>query len=709
WGDKERALLSLGHVLHLVQDATVPDHTRDDAHAFKKTYENYAERFTVGSFRFADDLTFTGQKPVRLDTLGEYFDSLAVFSNGNFFSDDTILDEYFNKPTIKEEKYFRLRNGISYNFGLGMLTQALTRIDSKRNLFSGQIEKTYQLDDIDNLVVSDYWQHLSEKAVLGSAGVIELFFKEVAVERKSHRLFDLNKSYIKRFIDRLSIGANNALSALGTLWSLSLSSNNHDLDNNSNIEANIASSQKEEISPILDNIPITESTISQAQIDQLMTEVLALQQQLDDFRAKLETENNQNIESSIELAEISQHVHHHISSVESVSLAADENLIPEVVEKIMIESPVILSPLDFSVPFSTTTIIFSGSSTPGNFVFCDFDHDNIILSDQESGEWELVINDLPQGTTTLNFFARDIGDHISEAVAIEIFIDSLPPTISLSVEECAKSRLSDHCSIDPTEKIHISWTISKPGEYSYKLFNTYEFWGDWGEDLEILMADTTNSSIIYETDLSDGPIGWRLVLSARDNNGEEIQSEPFEIWFSVRSLVINEIGWTGTAASSADEWLELYNSLPFELSLDNFWLVGSDNKPLIELSGTISGQDFYLIERIDDEVISDLPANLVANFVENSEMEGLPDDNLQLRLVKKEDEIEMVWDQTILFNPDYYGLDCSIERRWDRDGNLQSSWEVVNTGWRQNGRDRNNELVAGTPLMENSILRVAPM
>ncbi|MEK9195305.1 MAG: hypothetical protein AAB975_02930, partial [Patescibacteria group bacterium] len=32
WGDKKRGLESLGHVLHLIEDASVPDHTRNDPH-----------------------------------------------------------------------------------------------------------------------------------------------------------------------------------------------------------------------------------------------------------------------------------------------------------------------------------------------------------------------------------------------------------------------------------------------------------------------------------------------------------------------------------------------------------------------------------------------------------------------------------------------------------------------------------------------------
>jgi len=31
-GNKERAYIALGHIVHLIEDMTVPDHTRDDAH-----------------------------------------------------------------------------------------------------------------------------------------------------------------------------------------------------------------------------------------------------------------------------------------------------------------------------------------------------------------------------------------------------------------------------------------------------------------------------------------------------------------------------------------------------------------------------------------------------------------------------------------------------------------------------------------------------
>lgn len=714
WGDKERALLSLGHVLHLVQDATVPDHTRDDAHAFKKTYEKYAERFTTSSFRLADDLTIAGQKPIRFDTLNEYFDSLAVFSNGNFFSDDTILDEYFNKPIVKEEKYFRLRNGINYNFGFGVLAQALTRIDSKRNLFSGQIEKTYQLDDIDNLVVSDYWQHLSEKAVLGSAGVIELFFKEVAAEKESRRLFDLNKSYLERFLDRLAQGADNTLAGLSFWQTNSSNSEPESAEEIPGDEQNPENPEPPVLEDETEDSEENQTEVDQAELDRLMTEVRALQVQLEAYRARLETEPNEdevtNPLDEQEVKEVTEESYQVYTNVSSYSVGgsggvvlADENLIVEE-EEVVIAKPIILSPADFSTPFLTTTITFSGTSTPGLTVFCDFGHDNAVMSDSETGEWVLEINNLPQGTTTLNFFARDAEDHVSEPVAVGIAVDSLPPTVTLTVAECDNSLVADRCLISPVEEINVSWSATK-GEYvSYELKEVWEFWDFAGEEVDIVLATTASTSLVLDCDYPPYyPVGWRLVLSAENSVGERIYSEPFEIWFDPWPLIINEVGWTGTAASSTDEWLELYNPLPFEQSLEGFWIVGLEEKPLIELAGVISGQGFYLIERGDDRVISDISADLIADFVDDPEAEGLPDDNLQLKLVKKVGETEVVFDQTPLFIPSYYWPKSSIERRlWRVSGELQSNWIEAVTSKQQNGLDRNGEKIGGTPKLENS-------
>src|SRR5581483_6001131 len=45
-GDKEKGLFILGHILHLIEDASVPDHTRNDAHPDGSPYESFAAKYT---------------------------------------------------------------------------------------------------------------------------------------------------------------------------------------------------------------------------------------------------------------------------------------------------------------------------------------------------------------------------------------------------------------------------------------------------------------------------------------------------------------------------------------------------------------------------------------------------------------------------------------------------------------------------------------
>lgn len=700
WGDRERALLSLGHVLHLAQDATVPDHTRDDAHVIKKTFEGYAGRFTVANFNLSDRLILTGKKPIILGSLDDYFDTLASFSNGNFFSDDTILDDYFGGPKIIKEKKIETPSKIQI-FGYGGLSDVKIAYISKKLNRSGYIENRYSLKDENDLVVSDYWTHLSEKAVLGSAGVIKLFFEEVEKEKKTKELFNLNKNFVEKLLDKISFGAKNTLSALGTLWAVGLEPSGKD-----DISEISPSEEGEDLSrlslpEVFDQNDQTSPTISQTEIDRLMSEVLSLQKQLADLRAGLE---NESLSSPLvdQVIFSGTQVYRSVSS-SVASTTADTNLLIED-DEVFILPPTILLPNDFSIPFATTTIVFSGTTSPGLVVFSDFGHENIATSSLETGEWSLEIFGLPEGTSTVSFFARDGHGHISEVAEVEIFIDSLPPIVTISIAECVESFLSDVCLVTPKDELNISWQVNKGINYTYELIQTYEFVDEWGEDLNIVLASTTETSLVYKTKLPNHlPIGWKLVVMARDSDGVKIYSAPFEIWFHRWPLTINEIGWTGTLASSSDEWLEIYNSLPFDIDLTDFYLIGKNNQPLVELNGTISGQDFYLIERGDDLAISNLLANLVSSFGVEASAEGLPDNGLQLTLIKKVGDEDVIWDKTVLFELPYYWPSGSIERMdWDLDGGLQSNWCDSNSDILQNGLDRNGEKIRGTPKMENS-------
>ena len=68
------------------------------------------------------------------------------------------------------------------------------------------------------------------------------------------------------------------------------------------------------------------------------------------------------------------------------------------------------------------------------------------------------------------------------------------------------------------------------------------------------------------------------------------------------TIVINEVAWAGTQASTSDEWIELYNPGSKDISLNGWSLRAADGSPDISLSGTIAAGNYFLLERTDEDV-----------------------------------------------------------------------------------------------------------
>ena len=79
-------------------------------------------------------------------------------------------------------------------------------------------------------------------------------------------------------------------------------------------------------------------------------------------------------------------------------------------------------------------------------------------------------------------------------------------------------------------------------------------------------------------------------------------------------VVINEIAWMGGAVSSTDEWIELYNSDGGAVDLSGWHIIADDGSPTITLSGSISPNGYFLIERTDDDTVPTVTADLIAAF-----------------------------------------------------------------------------------------------
>ena len=83
---------------------------------------------------------------------------------------------------------------------------------------------------------------------------------------------------------------------------------------------------------------------------------------------------------------------------------------------------------------------------------------------------------------------------------------------------------------------------------------------------------------------------------------------------SYRSVVINEVAWSGTAAGADDEWIELYNPSNASITITGWTLrstsVGTSALN-ITLSGTIAAGGYFLLERDNNFTVSDVAADQI--------------------------------------------------------------------------------------------------
>lgn len=159
-------------------------------------------------------------------------------------------------------------------------------------------------------------------------------------------------------------------------------------------------------------------------------------------------------------------------------------------------------------------------------------------------------------------------------------------------------------------------------------------------------------------------------------------------------VIINEVAWGGTAASSADEWIELYNNTPAAVDLSGWTLTDNDDVT-VTLSGAIPAGGYFLLERSDDCTISDISADQIY-------IHGLDNDGERLEL----------WDDVGGFidsadgssgwpggsgAPGYYSMERVDPTAPDTAGN----W-AGNDGVTRNGLDCNGNPLNGTPQARNS-------
>ena len=163
-----------------------------------------------------------------------------------------------------------------------------------------------------------------------------------------------------------------------------------------------------------------------------------------------------------------------------------------------------------------------------------------------------------------------------------------------------------------------------------------------------------------------------------------------------QTLVINEIAWMGTRASASDEWIELFNCSADSVTLAGCLLTGSGGSPNILLSGTIPPRGYFLLERTDDQTVSDQEAGQIYTGDLNNNGEWLQLTSGSGHLL----------DEVRCDSSGWFAGTTSPRRTMERrhpllPGSLPSSWDTNDT-LTCNGRDAKGGVILGTPGAANS-------
>jgi len=350
--------------------------------------------------------------------------------------------------------------------------------------------------------------------------------------------------------------------------------------------------------------------------------------------------------------------------------------------------PQIISP-DNNQAFNIPNITLVGQTEANALVLVSL----LEVRANEEGGWELEI-ELEDGQNSIKVTAKDEAGNESQPTILNLILDTQPPIIVIS----------ELPEFEPSLSFFVSWSgediVSGIHGFQFRYSEDGINWTYWPSE------DEYNSETQYNFTGEDGKT-YYFQVKAKDNVGNESEwaetSTQIKLPFDEFSIVINEIAWMGTTASSYGEWIELYNNTDEEIDLADWGLFeGEDSTLIITLTKKISPKSYYLIERTtpsSPDPISDIVADDSGQFSGN----GLNNDGEFLAL------------------KDVYGnvidlIDCS-EKWFAEDNDNKATMERVDSNgsgsdhanWAnnnlitRNGLDVDGNKINGTPKAQNSV------
>lgn len=692
-GDKDRALLGLGHALHMVEDMAVPPHTRNDQHLSfvdESPYEKWASRFTPENITTASDLIKEGKTPRIHNSISDYMSHASVFTNSHFFSKDTLPFSEAGSSSIPENRYpipvysvvgiGMLTGGEMQSFGVSKVggeSYRLFDLRESENTRTSKITREYRINKVgeEELILSDYWDILSKEAVLNGAGVVKLFFDEVEKEKETLALYNKNKSWFAKMLPKV-------IAPQYTKGDLTPQQNLASVS-----DAFIVNEQI--VTKLIPEIVLNESLVEAEErefIDTVEEEII---------EGEVVAEGIQEEDVIPEWQKMKISVSNPGFGGDGGASKAAQDAANEAEETVVQtpDAPVISSPSTDS-SFATSSITFSGTASSASMISQDFSSATTTVD--VDGNWSITLPSFSQGTTTLAFTASNSEGQSSESASVSVFVDTVVPVFdSFSVLECTYSLRTDSCLAGDTT-VNLAWSSSSSDISHYAVV--------LGGSVSATTSDTSATAVLTD----EASTGVEIVAYDVVGNVATSSSQTVEVFDS--PVVINEVAWAGTKASASDEWIELYNRSSYTIDFTNTVLYAEDLIPYLSLSGTVSSGNYYLIERSNSSTTSEAE-NLATVFSGIGSGSGLSNSVEQLILVQSlGGNATTTLDSTPALSS-CGGVWCggeatttpiSMERKSTSTSGTDSNNWASNTSNSRNGTDAEGNDIYGSPKALNS-------
>ncbi len=758
-GDTIGAYYSLGHILHLIEDATVPDHTRNDTHVHPfsevtldggSPYEDYSKQFTRGRLNVIADLQQGNKQPVILDSLDAYFDAVAGFSHRYFFSEHTINTAKYKYPKIFKELglygYGKDHNGATF---------PLVKIDKTINLKTGGITTKLSLKDESSFVLENYFSRLSESAVTNGAGIIHLFKQEAEAAKKDISLLPAEPTAswwqkvrspafavflpVSQAASTLSNAVGGALSALKNGFSAVVSQGYDSLLSKLGFFTPALTAPVDQLAPALQSSsPAAPTTFSQTVTPAVAAAPLSATKPLVATAPSKPTAPPAIKSPSLSKPTIPSGQNKSVptagpggvtntsgssSSANILNQNSTSNAVLSVSSSTSLSPVVDTASTTDSIPESS--VVFPGLPPPmldASFLSTIFTTSSSFVITGAVTTTTVKVFFFSSATSTYdsagnNFVIPSSGVWSIETELAEggntfyfIAVNSLGVTSTLSqavvlirdntrptVPEITINNKSGPTSTDLEIEFLSSDALSSRVDYDVE-YATAPSSTDWLP----LITNTASTSIIFA-----GERGRRYFFRARALDSAGNTSE-----FSVdaaanlgvvialsQELVFNEVAWAGTSADYPnDEWFELFNNTSTTIDLRGWKiLVNGIQIDFEQIQSTvIQPGGYFLLERDRDTAVRNIDAEIIYHL-----SGGFPDQGAKLELISPEEKTVDVVDASAGWYAGSLGERRSMERiSTMSSGSEAANWQT-NQGARLAGRSFNGAPVLGSPRQTN--------